>query len=120
MSEGIIASVRVMRPWLRFVATVLLLAALWLVYLAVMAILGRSSLPRSAGFCMAILALLALVPTLFLWRQAEATTRFIAEPSAQRLIALTSAIRRFWRLAGIVLVLQVTVFVVGFALHGGW
>jgi hypothetical protein len=113
------ASIAAMRPFMRFFAVLLGGIALYVIYVSATALAGRSVLPPSTGAFMLVLALLTFVPAYLVWRQVEAATRYINEPTVARLADMTAAMRHFWRLGGIVAVLQLTVFIVGFALRGG-
>jgi len=117
--DTIVTSVRAMRPWLRFIAGLLGLIGLYGIYNGVVTVVGHSVLPASAGLFIIAIAAFSLVPVLLMWRQSESSTRFINEPTQARLQEVTSAIRRFWRLSAVAVVLQLTVFIAGFALHGG-
>jgi hypothetical protein len=113
------ASVAAMRPWLRFTSGLLGLVALYAIYLGVSALLGNGALPRWAGALVLGLSLSSLVPALLIWQMAEAATRYLNEPTTARLQELTATMRRFWRLSGLVAVLQLTAIATGAALHGG-
>lgn len=112
-------SVATMRSWMRVTGGCLGVIVLYALYAGAKTLVysgPHTPLPHWAGGLALFLAVSSLVPGLLIWRQIEAATRYLNEPTLERLQELTATIRRFWRLSGVVVVLQLTAVAVGVVL----
>ncbi len=101
VSHVVVALIRETRGWLRFFAVVTLILFLWLVQsegpVLLTGIFGRASLEHALTLVTCVtLGVLSLLS----WRQASTTSRFLAAPTEELFVTVTSDMRRFWRIGG--------------------
>lgn len=102
ISHGVVALIRELRGWLRFFAVVTLVLVLWVAQFegpALIAGVFGGGLRHDDGLTLVTGITLGVLSAL-LWRQANATSRFLAAPTEDLFITVTSDMRRFWRIGG--------------------
>ncbi|HSI04841.1 MAG: hypothetical protein ACAI38_24955 [Myxococcota bacterium] len=103
VSDAVVAHVRAMRGWLRFFAVTAVVVTLWLLQLegaSLLDLLVGAARPRLEHLLTLVTVITLSVCAHLIWRQANAATRFVAAPSEELFVTVTSEMRRFWRICG--------------------
>ena len=103
VSDAVIAHVRAMRGWLRFFAVTGVVVTLWLLQIEgpkLLDLLVGADHPRLEHLLTVVTVITLSACAHLIWRQANAATRFVAAPSEELFVTVTSEMRRFWRICG--------------------
>ncbi len=103
VSDAVITHVRAMRGWLRFFGVTAVVVTLWLLQLqgaTLLELVVGGGRPRLEHLLTLVTLITLSAGAHLIWRQANAATRFVAAPSEELFVTVTSEMRRFWRICG--------------------
>ncbi|HEX6203251.1 MAG TPA: DUF5362 family protein [Thermoanaerobaculia bacterium] len=129
--QGAVEALRGTRPWVLLFSILGFLVAALIFFAGLAVLLGGGAfllggvegggaasggMMFGLGFVYLLLGFLYLVPSLYLYRYASRIARMLAGGGVAALVEALDQQRRFWRLAGIVAVVMIVLYVVVFAI----
>jgi hypothetical protein len=124
--DGAANMLRQTKPWVRFVSVIMLIASAFMVLGgAFMMLAGAAATPGTPGAFLGliymVMAVLYIVPAVFLWRYADRIDIFLRQRSPRTLASALEAQKSFWKFVGILtlIVLCVYAFAILFAIFAG-
>lgn len=127
VSPGTIAQLAGTKPWVRFIAVIMILGTLFVILAAVGMLVGGSAnlapmggnSAYSAGMLTGmavyytVIAFLMIYPTMKMWKFANAISRLAASHSVVDLDAALTEQRRYWKFTGILMLIGICFAVIG-------
>ena len=123
------------KPWVRFISVLMFICSGFMILGGLFMLVGGAAMTgaggnpgmAAAGFGAVVggiyiaMALLYIVPAIFLWRYADQIARFDRDRSSGRLATALEAQKSFWKFVGIAALIMLAVYFVaiGIAIVGG-
>ena len=106
------------KPWVRFISVMLFIVGGFMVLAGLFVMLAGAAakLPGgfggAIGFIYIVMAVLYILPAVFLWTYADRISIFLRKRSPGRLASALEAQKSFWKLAGILMLIVLCMYAV--------
>ncbi|HLA83874.1 MAG TPA: hypothetical protein VJL29_03690 [Thermoguttaceae bacterium] len=106
------------KPWVRFISVVTFLGSALMVLVGAFMMLGGAAgatpgFGVGVGIVYIVMALIYIIPALFLWMYADRIALFVRERSTVALASALEAQKSFWKFVGILMLVFIALYAVG-------
>lgn len=122
--ERAVTLLRQTKPWVRFISVITFIASAFMVLGGVFMMIGSlegglSGVPAAIGIVYVVMALLYIMPAIFLWNYANRIAVFVEERSTGTLAAALEAQKSFWKFVGILMLIVLVIYAAIFGIGIG-
>jgi len=116
--DGAVTMLRQTKPWVRFISVMMFIGSAFMIFAGLLMMMGAAvGAPPGFGVVLGIvyiaMALLYIVPAIFLWQYADRIALLMHERSAGALASALQAQKSFWKFVGIAILVIMGLYAVG-------